>query len=184
MEKQIGDIAEGDRQTAGCACDDRRSLPPRERPPSPTRLSHPAAGLGMRPHAIATDNYFKTGRTPPGRKRPVRLRGAGRHGCGAVQPGYGAAPERRDGGAPPLQLQRAPGSTTAICSPWAPGHPGHRGASTVLKRPVLPRSAQGEQIPHLHQLSDHAECGRPQPHPHHRRPPAPPDRGGTPAPGL
>ena len=68
MEKQIGRHRRGDRQTAGCAlCDDRRSLLLGKDHLLPPPV-YPVAGPGMRPHAIATDNYFKTGRTPPGTK--------------------------------------------------------------------------------------------------------------------
>ena len=48
----------------------------------------------------------KPGGHPPGREWSVRFRGAGRHGCGAVQRRHVPPAAGRDGGAAPLQLHQ------------------------------------------------------------------------------
>ena len=96
------------------------------------RLSTQLLARGMRPHAIATDNYFKNREdTPRDENGQYDFEGLGAMDVEQFNRDMVRLLNGETVELPQLQLQKAPGSTTAICSSWAPRTSWSSRASTV-----------------------------------------------------
>ena len=132
MEKQIGDIAEEIAKRrdvrfvmiAGPSSSGKTTFS--------HRLSTQLLARGMRPHAIATDNYFKNREdTPRDENGQYDFEGLGAMDVEQFNRDMVRLLNGETVELPHFTSKRAPGSTTAICSPWAPRTSWSSRASTV-----------------------------------------------------
>lgn len=86
------------------------------------RLSTQMRACGLRPHAIATDNYFKNREdTPRDENGNYDFEGLGAMDVEQFNQDMVRLLKGRRWRCPPSTSRRGPGSTTAISSPWGRG---------------------------------------------------------------